>query len=89
MLTYNHEAFIKQALESVLAQEIDTALEVIVADDCSTDNTEDVVIQFINAHPKGKCIRYYRHEENKGLMSNFVWSLQHIVTGKQIGRAHV
>jgi len=33
MLTYNHEAFIQQALESILAQDIDAELEVIVADD--------------------------------------------------------
>jgi len=76
MLTYNHEAFIQQALEGILAQDIDAELEVIVADDCSTDNTNKIVSQVITADPKGECIRYFRHDENKGLMANFVWSLK-------------
>ena len=50
MLSYNHEAFIKQALESILAQEYDAEFEIIVADDGSTDNTEDEVNRIINPH---------------------------------------
>ncbi|MFZ9582579.1 MAG: glycosyltransferase family 2 protein [Crocinitomicaceae bacterium] len=76
MLSYNHEAFIKQALESILAQEYVAEFEIIVADDGSTDKTEDEVNRIINSHPKGKCIRFFKHEKNKGLMANFVWSLK-------------
>jgi glycosyltransferase involved in cell wall biosynthesis len=45
-LTYNHEAYVAQALDSFLQQETSFELEVVVADDCSTDATLSVVDQF-------------------------------------------
>ena len=39
IVTYNHEAFIAQALESVLAQNHSLIREIIVGDDCSSDRT--------------------------------------------------
>ena len=43
MITYGHEKFIKQAVEGVLMQECDFNVELIIADDASTDNTEHIV----------------------------------------------
>ena len=45
MMAYNQASFIKQALDSVLAQETDFSVEIIVGEDCSTDGTRDIVIE--------------------------------------------
>jgi len=58
--TYNRAQLIERALQSVLDQEYPD-LEVIVVDDCSTDNTEDVV-NSIN-DPR---IKFIKHTHNKG-----------------------
>lgn len=76
MITYGHEAFIKQAVESVLMQQCDFEVELIIADDKSPDNTEKVISDIIKTHPKGHWIRYTKHKENKGVALNFAWSLE-------------
>ncbi|WP_318443292.1 glycosyltransferase family 2 protein [Photobacterium leiognathi] len=42
-LTYNHCRYISQTLESILAQDCDFELEIIVHDDASTDGTIEVI----------------------------------------------
>ena len=39
VVTYNQEKYIQQCLDSILMQQIDFEYEVIIGDDCSTDNT--------------------------------------------------
>jgi glycosyltransferase involved in cell wall biosynthesis len=51
LLTYNHEKYIAQALESVLTQQTEFVYEVVVLDDCSTDRTRDVLYDFKNRYP--------------------------------------
>jgi glycosyltransferase involved in cell wall biosynthesis len=46
VVTYNHARFIAQALDSVLAQETDFPYEVIISEDCSTDGTRDIVLEY-------------------------------------------
>lgn len=76
MITYNHEAFIGEAIEGILMQLCDYEIELIIADDCSTDNTGIVIKQYIDTHPKGYWIKYSYHENNKGMIPNFLWALQ-------------
>jgi len=76
MITYNHEAYIEESINGVLIQECDFPVELIIADDCSPDDTESIVRNIIQAHPNGDWIRYTRHKENKGMMPNFIWALQ-------------
>jgi glycosyltransferase involved in cell wall biosynthesis len=78
MITYDHENYISKAIEGVLMQEIDCEIELIIADDCSPDNTEDIVRNFIINHPKGNKIKYKRHSKNLGMMGNFVWALNQV-----------
>jgi len=58
--TYNRARLIKRAIQSVLNQTYQD-FEIIVVDDGSTDNTEEVVKSFNDPR-----IRYIRHEKNKG-----------------------
>lgn len=76
MITYGHEKFINDALHGILMQETNFPIEIIVADDCSPDKTQEIVRRFIQHHPNGHLIKYTRHEQNKGMMNNFIWALQ-------------
>jgi glycosyltransferase involved in cell wall biosynthesis len=58
--TYNRSRLIARAVKSVLDQTYKN-FELIIVDDASTDNTEEVVSSF-----NDKRIRYVRHEKNKG-----------------------
>ena len=42
MTTYNHEAWLAQAIESVLAQRTSFGVELVVGEDCSTDRTAEI-----------------------------------------------
>jgi len=46
MITYNQERFIAQAIESVLAQNVNFDYEIVIGEDCSTDGTRVVVMDF-------------------------------------------
>jgi glycosyltransferase involved in cell wall biosynthesis len=76
MITYAHDKFIREAIEGVMIQEVDFPLELIVADDCSPDETESVIREIIENHPKSDIVKYTRHAVNKGMISNFTWALE-------------
>ena len=63
-MTFNHERFIAQAVESALAQELDVGHEILIADDCSTDRTGEIVRDYQAAHPDR--IRLLELERNLG-----------------------
>ena len=52
VMTYNHEKFIRQALDSVLMQETNFEYEILISEDCSTDRTRAIVLEFQQAHPE-------------------------------------
>ena len=66
--TYNHEKYITQCLESVLEQKGDFQIEVIVGDDCSTDNTRKIIKEFEERYPK--IISVLPMEKNLGITKN-------------------
>ena len=60
MPSYNTAKFIGQSITTVLNQTY-TILELIIVDDCSTDNTDEVVSAFTDER-----IRYIKNEKNSG-----------------------
>jgi len=69
--TYNRaDGYLKQAIQNALMQTY-SHIEIIVSDNCSSDNTEMVVKGF--SDPR---IRYYRQKENIGAHNNFNFCLQ-------------
>lgn len=64
--TYNDAERLKETLEGIL-QQSDPPQEVIVCDDCSTDNTEEVVSACRRRAPS-IAIRYLRMQENVGVV---------------------
>jgi glycosyltransferase involved in cell wall biosynthesis len=52
MITYNHERFIRQAVESVLAQKVNFDFEVVIGEDCSTDNSRAIVTELQQQYPE-------------------------------------
>lgn len=70
MITYNHESFIKQAIESVLMQETDFPVELVIGEDCSTDSTRAIVTDYAKRYPN--VIRALLPEQNLGAMANSV-----------------
>ena len=71
MVTYNHEAYIEQAIESVMMQETDFKYQLLIGEDCSTDGTR-VICQKLKAKYPAK-IELYLHENNRGANSNGVF----------------
>lgn len=76
MVTYGHEQYIHEAIEGVLMQEGDFDLELIIANDCSPDNTHLIISEILSSHPKADKIRYIKHDKNIGMMPNFIFALQ-------------
>lgn len=76
MITYSHEEFIYNAIESVLSQKCKFNFELIIANDCSPDQTDNVIKSILDTHPSSNRIKYIRHEKNIGMMQNFLFALQ-------------
>jgi glycosyltransferase involved in cell wall biosynthesis len=79
MITYGHEKFIEQAINSVLKQECDFEVELIIANDCSPDKTDAVIQNILASHPRASWIKYIKHEKNLGMMPNFIFALQQCI----------
>ena len=63
-ITYNHDKFISEAIDSWLEQKIEFQIEIIIADDCSTDNTVLEIKKYLksNNHQLNLAIIYQKHE---------------------------
>lgn len=61
-ISFNHEKYIEKALVSMLMQETDFAFEIIIRDDASTDNTQNIIKQYVQKYPT--LIKPILEEEN-------------------------
>lgn len=71
MPVYNGEKYIKEALDSLLTQTF-TDFELIISDNCSTDNTREICQTYAI---KDSRIKYIRQQENIGVALNFEFVL--------------
>ena len=68
---YNHENYIKECICSVINQTYQN-LEILISDDCSTDNTAKEINKI-----KDKRIKKYFSKENKGVVYSINKLLEH------------
>ena len=68
MVTYNHERYIRQAIESVLNQNVCFDYEIVIGEDCSTDQTRAIIKELQSQHPT--ILKPLYHEKNVGASSN-------------------
>lgn len=61
--TYNVELFVREALQSVFEQDFNGKIEILVIDDCSTDNTVNIVENIIATHSSFS-VHLFRQEKN-------------------------
>lgn len=73
-ITYNHHAYIAEAISSFLMQNAKFKFEIVIADDASTDGTEKIIEDFAKKYPDK--IKFYRHNKNLGMMGNFFYCLE-------------
>lgn len=81
MITFNHEKYVRQAIEGVLMQQCTFPFELVIGEDCSTDSTREICEQFVKQYEN--IIRLLPSERNLGMMANFIRTLQ-ACTGKYI-----
>ena len=66
--TYNHEMYIADAIESFLMQQTNFDYEILIGEDCSTDNTKEIVEALAKKHPDK--IRIITSSGNVGARKN-------------------
>lgn len=69
MTTYNHEPYLAQAIEGVLAQQTSFEVELVLGEDCSTDQTAAICRDYVARYPDR--IRLVTSECNVGWRANY------------------
>jgi len=64
LITYNHEPYIRECLDGIFMQETDFDFEIVVGEDCSTDNTREILKEYDRKYP-GRMKLLFR-EKNLG-----------------------
>lgn len=74
VVTYNHENYISDCLNSILSQQIDFDIEILIADDISTDNTKAIIENFAAQYPQIIKLIVYPHKVGTFYNFNFIHS---------------
>lgn len=82
IITYNQQDTIAQTLDSILCQKGDFELEVVIGEDCSTDNTWAICQEYAERYPKQVVLLENTH--NLGIMANFARVMK-ACTGEYVG----
>lgn len=81
ILSYNHEKYIKEAIDSVLSQRGAFLCEILLSDDGSTDRTPEIMAEYAAKYPT--LIRNISSTENVGISRNYKRCFQQ-ATGKYV-----
>lgn len=68
IVTYNQENYIAECLDSIVDQQTNFKFEVIVGEDCSTDNTRAIIQKYVEKYPELIVPIFY--EKNVGAVEN-------------------
>lgn len=73
MITLNHEPYVVQAIDSILAQQCDFEFELLIGEDCSQDRTREICEGYARRFPER--VRLVTSEANVGMHRNFarIW----------------
>jgi len=75
LITYNHEKYIRQALDSTLSQVVDFEYEIVVGEDYSVDRTREILEEYAQKYPK-RFVLIFR-PSNIGATKNLFDTLTH------------
>lgn len=67
--SYNRANTVGETINSILAQQVNADVEIVIGDDCSTDNARDVLLRYKERYPDK--IHLIFHEKNIGLGANW------------------
>lgn len=70
LVTYNHENHIHQALDALFGQVIEGPIELIVADDASSDGTVDIIKKYVEKDDRFT-FKYLDNSKNLGITRNY------------------
>lgn len=59
---YNKAEYIQQGMDSILAQKVDFSYEILIGEDCSTDNSYEILKEYEEKYPE--IIHIFRREKN-------------------------
>lgn len=66
---YNHAPYIAQCLNSILQQQCDFGVEIVVGEDCSADSTRQICEEYAERY--GDRVRLICSEQNVGMRANY------------------
>ncbi|MDA9120662.1 glycosyltransferase [Flavobacteriales bacterium] len=69
IITYNQQDYIAEAIKGALMQELDEPYEIVVSDDCSTDDTPKIIRELAKSDPR---IRVIERSKNLGMHLNWL-----------------
>lgn len=81
---YNHEKYIEKALNSIFMQKTSYTYEVLVGEDCSTDNTKRILEKYVRKHNYNNLHVFYRLKNMYNSRINNVLDLKLKSKGKYI-----
>jgi glycosyltransferase involved in cell wall biosynthesis len=82
IITYNQEKTIAQTIESILMQEGEFTMELIIGEDAGTDNTRQICIDYQEKYPEK--IKLLLQDTNQGIVKNYIDTLL-LCRGNYIG----
>jgi glycosyltransferase involved in cell wall biosynthesis len=69
IITYNHEKYLKDCIEGAINQKVNFNYEIVIEDDCSSDNTFQICSDYVSKY--SNLIKYKRKKKNIGMIGNW------------------
>ncbi len=72
--SYNRADLVGQAIDSILAQKVNANIEIVIGDDCSKDNSREVLLKYKEHYPDNIHLIFHKH--NVGLGANWAFCVK-------------